>query len=97
MNTFSICRDYGSDISSRVRAARLREAVVQDLDEIPYILLDFAGVRTISESFADELFGVLIEERGEAWFRSHVKVVNLAPLPRATVLEAVANRLHETA
>jgi hypothetical protein len=97
MTTFNIGRLVGSDISSRDRAAHLRRAILEDHQKSSRVVLDFSGVRTISESFADELFGVLIEEKGEEWFRTTVKVTDLAALPRKTVLEAIANRLHETA
>jgi hypothetical protein len=90
---------YGSDISSRARAAQLRQMIVSSIenDHFESVDLDFSGVRTISESFADELFAVLVDEKGEDWFRLHVKVTNLDPLPRNTVLQAIAERLHETA
>jgi hypothetical protein len=97
VNIIFVAKEYGSDISSRFRASQLREEAVRFAVAGDFVELDFAGVRTISESFADELFGVLVEERGEEWFRARVKVINIATLPRTTVLEAVARRLQEPA
>lgn len=93
MTTILIVEIYGSDISSRARAALLRREIINSTAEGRKVELDFEGVRTISESFADEAFGVLVQDKGEEWFRSHVKVTNLEPLPRATILEAVAERI----
>lgn len=97
MNTIIVLKECGSDVSSRFRAAQLREDVIRIVEAAGQASLDFSGVRTISESFADELFAVLIYDRGEAWFRTHVKVIGLEPLTRATVLETIAQRLHESA
>lgn len=94
MKTICIATDIGVDISSRTRAAALRQAIEADCD---ITRLDFSGVRTISDSFADELFGVLVEQRGDEWFRTHVQVTNLSDALRATILEAIANRLNEPA
>jgi hypothetical protein len=94
--TIEIVEIYGSDISSRARAALLRKEVINATADGTIVDLHFDGVRTISESFADELFGVLVQEKGADWFRSFVRVRNIEPLPRATVLEAVAERLERT-
>ena len=48
----------------------------------------------MSDSMADELFAVVIEERGEDWFRQHIRVRNLSPLLRSTLLQAVQSRLY---
>jgi hypothetical protein len=93
MKTLIIVEICGKDVSSRNRAAGLRLQIVADA-AAQKVRLDFAGVRTVSESFADELFGVLIEDYGEQWFREHVEVANLSDLSRETVLDAIAHRLH---
>ena len=92
MITIKIVESFGRDISSRKRAAQLRQTVCTS----PAVELDFTDVRTISDSFADELFGVLVQEQGEVWFRKHVTVLNINPHVRQTVLETVADRLRVT-
>ncbi len=93
-----VLRDrLGTDISSRHQAAILRQEVVAVIDSRgadSTVDFDFAGVRTISDSLADELFAVLIEERGEAWFRQHIRVRNLTSILRTTLLQAIQSRLH---
>ncbi len=89
-----LAKDHGTDLSSRYRAARLRGEIFDVASEAGVRCeIDFAGVRTLSDSFADELFGVLVSERGEPWFKEHVLVTNLTGPIRATILEAVADRL----
>lgn len=96
MTSILIRSDYGTDVSSRQRAAELRVVVESHVGQGHCVELDFTGVRSLSSSFADELFGLLVESHGEAWFRDHIRVHGLAPLHRRTVLESVANRLGET-
>ena len=48
----------------------------------------------MSDSLADELFAVLIEERGDDWFCQHIRVQNLTPILRTTLLEAIQFRVH---
>lgn len=93
MTTIFTIATLGQDISSRTRAADLRHALLAAVPNGP-VHLDFAGVRTISDSFADELFAVLVAERGEEWFREHLRLINLAPALRATILEAISERSH---
>lgn len=94
MNTVKIAERCGTDVSSRASAAQLRAEVLRLLAAgADVVTIDCAGVRTISGSFADELFAVLVVELGEDFFNEHVKVISLAELPRETVLEAVAERL----
>lgn len=91
---FRLAHEFGTDLSSRQRAAQLREAIVGAASRTEAKCeIDFAGVRTLSDSFADELFGILVSEQGEEWFRDHVLLLNLPPLLRTTILEAVADRL----
>lgn len=87
--------EYGTDVSSRQRAASLRAVVESYVSENGQVELDFVGVRTISSSFADELFGILVASHGDTWFRDHVRVVGLTPPLRRIVLESVFNRVGE--
>ena len=95
MTSILIRSDYGTDVSSRQRAAELRVAVEAQIGQGCCVELDFSGVRSISSSFADELFGLLVDSHGEAWFREHIRVLGLSPFLRRTILESVANRIGE--
>lgn len=90
MTTYSIVTLEGTDISSRTRARWLREQIVDTRDEC---FVDFAGVRSVSHSFADECFAVMVVEQSEAWFKKHVKLLNCTATIRETILEAILQRL----
>lgn len=97
MHTVEIAKAFGTDLSSRQRAAALRlDISSQTAAGNAPVTLDFAGVRTVSESFADGAIAVLVVERGEQWFRQNVRLVNLSPSVRLSVLEAVDERCRST-
>lgn len=92
--TYARLVEMGKDLSSRERARQLREEFLAEAGTNPSLLtFDFAGVRTLSDSFADELVAVLVAERGEEWFRHHVRLANLSPGLRLVVLNAIGARL----
>ena len=96
-HTVEIARTFGTDLSSRQRATALRlDIASQTAAGITPVTLDFAGVRSVSESFADGAIAVLVAERGEEWFRQNVRLVNLTPSVRLSVLEAVDERCRST-
>jgi hypothetical protein len=86
--------DFGSDLSGRVSAVKAREALLEaiKLGHAP-VTVDCTGVRTLCESFADEVFGILVAEYGKTWFRQHVAVTGLTESTRASILRAVDERL----
>ncbi|MFG0332188.1 MAG: STAS-like domain-containing protein [Maioricimonas sp. JB049] len=90
---FVIKDELGTDLSSRHSAAALRRAVLSAAECEP-VAIDLEGVRTLSDSFADEFFAVIVAEKGEDWFRRSIHVTGLAPQVRRSILEAVRDRLN---
>ena len=61
---------YGTDLSSRVTGVAVRDAMVSALENgAPWVSVDCSGIRTLSEFFADEVFGILVAEHGKQWFK----------------------------
>ena len=89
-----IAEKVGTDISSRDNAASLRADIehLVEVQRVDVVTLDFVKVRTISESFADELFCVLLDEHSEHWFCEHLQVQNVGPYLRKTILDVIAKR-----
>jgi len=86
--------EFGTDLSSRRSASELRSQVTVALSgAAEQIEFDLSHVRTISHSFADELFAILVLEHGADWFRDHVHVINPSGAVRQTILEAILQRL----
>lgn len=69
----------GSDLASRVSARNLRNNVEQAISNGKLAVVDLTEVISISESYADELFAVLVEQHGLEWFANNVKVLHQAP------------------
>lgn len=67
-----------TDLASRTLASRERSNLAQELANGDQVVIDLKKVESISESFADELFGVLVMERGFDFVVKHVKIVNAA-------------------
>lgn len=65
-----------SDLASRHLGAAKRAAVVAALNSSKNIHFDLTDVETISDSFADELFGVLSQDLGVENFYERTKVIN---------------------
>jgi hypothetical protein len=93
IDTILITEACGVDISSRSQAAALRERVVAHIKRLGIAYLDFTGIDTISEPFADEFFGVLVCDHDEFWFEDHVKVGGLSYVARETIMSAMSQRL----
>lgn len=63
-----------TDLASRTLAARERAKVVEKLALEARVTLNLSNVKSISESFADELFGVLVLERGLEFVTRRLKI-----------------------
>ncbi len=78
--------DLGHFLSSRHSAAELRERII--LVDGP-VVVDLAGVESLSDSFADELFAVLVQDFGHEWFAKNISVSGMSSDVRQTILRAV--------
>lgn len=90
-----LAKDYGTDLSNRHGAAALRLEIVRKIDDAGIVVIDFEGVRVVSQSFADELLAVLVEQFGESWFKEHIKVINPSRTVRLSLLEAINLRCRQ--
>ena len=86
--------DYGTDLSSRFIGVKVRRAVEGARDDVHVV--DCSGVRTMSESFADELFGVLVLDYGTGWFRAHIRLEGASESVRVAILRAIDARMERT-
>jgi hypothetical protein len=98
MTTINLAARFGTDISSRRTASMFRAEVVAAITAgVGPVTLDFDRIESASDSFLDELFGVTVKEFGAKWFRENIRVVNLTTDDRASLLQIVNRRLHESA
>lgn len=86
--------DYGTDLSSRTIGSTVRNLILSALhNSSDAVLVSCQDIRTLSESFADEVFGILVAEKGKPWFKEHVSIIGLNENTRSAILRAVAERL----
>ncbi|WP_052700082.1 STAS-like domain-containing protein [Methylocucumis oryzae] len=71
--THLIIKPDGTDLASRFSARNLRYQVQQEAAN-NIVNIDLTNVISISESYADELFAVLVEENGLEWFSNRIKI-----------------------
>jgi len=94
-NYIRVALEGGSDVSGRALARKLRVRAIAAAECDDCVEIDFAGVECASDSFLDELIGVLIAQRGKSWFRAHVALKNLVGHIRLDLLNVVRARLSE--
>lgn len=67
-----------TDLASRSLAAQERTQIETLLASNEMVRVDLAKVASISESYADELFGVLVLKQGIEFVTQHLRIVNAA-------------------
>ncbi len=93
-NQINVSDEFGTDLSSRHCASLLRSRIFDELrDHQGQFVVDLSGIRSVSHSFADELFAVMVAENGVDWFRDHICVRNPTTIVRQTILEAIQDRI----
>ncbi len=80
----------GVDVSSRRSAAELRRQIIASGERCR---LDFTDVLSVSQSYADELLGVLVRDKGELWLSQHVRISGASQEVKYTILEAIDARI----
>jgi hypothetical protein len=90
--TFSIGH---SDLASRGTGAQIRRALLEQISANGRTEVDLAGVENLSESIADEVFGVLAAAHGWDWLKANVRLVNGQAFVVETVARAVKRRIAE--
>lgn len=93
MTNSIIFRIHNSDLASRQAAAELRAKVESQVKAGKNVAIDFSNVFSVSESFADELFGVLVLRQGLSWLSENVSILHADPLVFRAILSSIRQRL----
>lgn len=83
----------GVDLASRQSAARLRQEIELELEGGRCVVVDLGHVESISESYADELFGVLAAKYGLHSFTELVSIVGASSQVLYSVARSIKERL----
>lgn len=86
-----------TDLASRYSAARLRARVEDALAQTDAVIIDLKAVLSISESYADELFGVFAARHGLEELVRRIHIRNASESALVSIASAVKQRLNENA
>ncbi len=89
---YSINEHAKRDLGSRRGGARVRQELRNLLRDQDHVVLDFANVRVISSSFADEVFGRLFVDLGPRAFMSRIVLRNVDPTIDGLIDRAIVQR-----
>lgn len=82
-----------TDLASRHAGARFRALIEARARAGDRIAIDVTSVLSLSESYADELFGVLVARYGLDWFVEHIAVRGANPVVFHSIADAIRYRL----
>lgn len=91
--TFATFHFDGSDLAARTSARYQRIQVEQAIASNKTIVIDLANVLSVSESYADELFAVLVKKYGLEWFSSNIKLQHASKPVLLSIATAIRRRL----
>ena len=86
-----------TDLGSRHAAAKFRLRVEEHALLGEKVVIDLGAVLSISESYADELFGVIVARRGLEWLADHVVFIRTDPAVFHAIVTAIRQRLEAKA
>lgn len=88
-----------TDLASRQAAADLRAQIVQRVlsGNDSKVSVDLSNVLSISESYADELFGILALRYGLEWLTNSVVIHHPSPFVFRAISSAIRQRLRSQA
>lgn len=94
-NTVNIkISEMSGGTGTRKSAEKVRNMVMNIVNnDKKRINLDFEGINTISSSFADELIGKIIKEKGFVFFTQAFRLTNLTPFLIAIINRSVEQRM----
>lgn len=90
---YEIKHMYGTDLSSTKLASELRNSILEEIDLGYNVEVDFKDVRSISSGWARNAFGLIVKEKGDEFFKSHILISNMNKSIRKTILEGVGETL----
>ncbi|MFW0767233.1 STAS-like domain-containing protein [Trabulsiella odontotermitis] len=85
------------DLASRNQAIPQRHKIELLIKEGNSVDLDLSGVFSISESYSDEIFGVLVVKFGVSKVLNQVKIRNASPSILRSIAKVIQRRSNEVA
>ena len=95
MNTNTVKIPHAG-LASRSAAARVRQLVEEQL-KCGEVAIDLSGVTSVSSSYADELFGILVQRYSLGAFTRSIKLVGVSQNVLTEIATAIQYRLNRDA
>lgn len=90
---FEVKRD-SSGTGTRIAAEKFKNIILNAIEENNQkIILNFEGVNVVSSSYADELIGKIVAERGFVYFLNHFQLINLSHVNIGVINRSVEQRM----
>lgn len=86
-------KNINFSLGTRKLGESIRNTISQNIIAEEIIVFDFADVDLISNSFADECFGKLIEDFGIDYVKSKTTFRNVNPLIDMVIKKAITDRI----
>jgi hypothetical protein len=80
---------YGTDLSSTKLSSELRESMLEEILLGFNVEIDFKDVRSVTNGWARNAFGVIVKKHGEEFFKDHVFITNINDYVMQSVLEGI--------
>lgn len=85
--------EFNSSLGTRRLGNSIRQSIITNMGNEEKIIFDFENVELISNSFADECFGKLIDEFGLQHVKGKTTFVNTNGLVSLVLRKAISDRL----
>lgn len=85
--------DFGESLGTRKLGSEIRKGVILNISAQGKIVFDFRGIDVISNSFADECFGKLIDEIGITLAKQKTTFTNANSKVSFVIRKAMSDRL----
>ena len=79
---------------TRIAAQKFKNKILNSFrEERKKVVLDFQGINVVSSSYADELIGKIVAEKGFLYFLNYFELRNLSPFNMSVVNRSVEQRM----
>ena len=89
--------DIASSLGTRQLGAQIREEIECQLSNGGIVSIDFSDMNVISNSFADECFGRLLQKHDISVIKSQISFKNANPFIASVLLNSLRQRMSATA
>ena len=84
---------YGDSLGTRLLGARIRSDLRPLLDGKEKVVLDFSGIDTVTNSFADECLAKLLLEMSLEELKARTTFAGVDPVAERSILTALKRRI----